>query len=64
MFKEILKNLLNSYKKVFDSLKSEGVILIENIWNGKFLDSEYKIDLYHPSEIGTKLIAENIINQL
>ena len=58
------KNLLNSYKKVFDSLKSEGVILIENIWNGKFLDSEYKIDLYHPSEIGTKLIAENIINQL
>lgn len=45
MFKEILKNLLNSYKKVFDSLKSEGVILIENIWNGKFLDSEYKIDL-------------------
>ncbi len=42
-------------------LDLKNVFLINNIWDGKFYNEEYKIDGFHPNKKGAKLISDKIV---
>lgn len=51
---------LEEYNNIF--LDLENILLINNIWDGKFSNEEYKIDDFHPNKKGSKLISNIIVN--
>lgn len=53
------KEVLEEYNHMFLDLKN--VFLINNIWDGKFYNEEYKIDGFHPNKKGAKLISDKIV---
>lgn len=56
------QDFLEEYNHIF--LDLENVFLINNIWNGKFSEEEYRIDDFHPNKKGAKLISDNIVNSI
>lgn len=53
---------LENVNLIFSTL--EDVLVINNIWDGKFSCNEFKVDDFHPNSKGSKLIAFNILNYL
>lgn len=54
------QEVLEEYNQLFSNL--ENVFLINNIWDGKFSNEEYKIDDFHPNKKGTKMISDKIVD--
>lgn len=56
--------MLVEYHEVFEFFENNNILVISNIWNGRFYDDTLKIDDYHPNEKGAEIIASKIITEL
>ncbi|MBQ3024544.1 MAG: hypothetical protein IJD23_04445 [Spirochaetaceae bacterium] len=56
--------MLVEYHEAFEFFENNNILVISNIWNGRFYDDTLKIDDYHPNEKGAEIIASKIITEL